>query len=243
MSYILIVGANSGVGAACVDAFIAHKQRVVGTYHVRRDRIEERLNGLPADKFLARQLDVTDADAVQSLVEILQEEMGPPTAVVVTASYNVPALWNSDPLELESEEFMRCFNVEVCGLHNVVRFWMRHMSVGNFVAFSSASAIHGDPDTFVYNVSKLGVTAYVRMFAKRYGDRARLNCIAPDSLATDWLTTWPVSKKEKSEFRVLKAGSRRLGDPSEAAALAVFLTSHNSSFINGQTIIFDGGAG
>lgn len=244
MATVLIIGGNSGVGAACIDAFANKGWQVVATYHQRRQRLDKRLETASGGTVSIHHLDVVNPTEVQSLRDQVHREGDDLEAIVHVASYNQPNLWNRPALEVSVDELMQCFQVEICGLHNVVAAFVPVMKPrAAIVTFSSASALHGDPDTFAYNVSKSAICTYTRMLAKEYGDHLRINCIAPDSLRTDWLTEWDVTSEQEAQFRVVRSGSRRIGEPSEAADLALWLCSSEASYVNGQTMTLDGGAG
>jgi 3-oxoacyl-[acyl-carrier protein] reductase len=240
----VVIGANSGIGAACVTAFRNSGWNVVATFHRRRDRLDDLLREATGHALVAMHVRVEDPQTIQSLREHLLAADQRIDALVVTASYNEPRLWNLDPLAVTADDLRAAFETEVIGLHNAVVELRPAMADGaRIVAFSSASALHGDVDTFVYNVAKVGVASYVRMLAKRYGTDFRANCIAPDSIATDWLHDWNVSDEEMAGFRVLRGGLRRIGAAEEIASVVMFLCSGASDFMNGQTIVLDGGAG
>lgn len=244
MAAALIIGANSGVGSACAQLFVRNNWHVTATYHCRSDRIDALRSNLPRELLKVVQLDVLNENGFVRLHDTLPPEFKDPTALVFNASFADPTLWNAMPLAISDRTLQTSFAIEVAALHNVLRALVdtdpaRPLST---VVFSSASAIHGDPDTFAFNVAKYALVAYVRMLASKYGDRLRINCIAPDSIATDWLTTWSVTDAELDSFRVMRSGSRRLGSPEEVAELVLFLCGPGAAFLNGQTIMLDGGA-
>jgi len=243
-SLALVLGANSGIGAACVELFAARGWSVIAGFHEHRDRLDALVRRSTHNWITVLPVDVTNTHALASLHDYCHQRAMALDAVVVTASYNDPRLWNLAPFDARVDDLVECFRVEIGGLHNTLRTLHPLISAGGaVVAFSSASALHGDDDTFVYNVSKVGVTAYVRMIAKHYGSSLRVNCIAPDSISTDWLSDWHITPQELADFRVNRAGAKRIGTPAEAAALVFFLCTADSSFISGQTITLDGGAG
>ncbi len=240
----LVLGANSGIGAACVNEFVAHNWSVIAGFHKRHHRIEALARESPPGCVTTMSVDVTDTATLASLNDHCVSHAIHLDAIIVAASYNEARLWNLPPLDATIADLLSCFTVEVGGLHNTLRLLRSLLTEGAaVVAFSSASALHGDDDTFVYNLSKTAVASYVRMVAKHYGSHIRLNCIAPDSISTDWLTEWDITPQELEHFRVKRAGARRIGDAQEVAALAFYLCSPQASFLNGQTITLDGGAG
>lgn len=240
LSSVLVIGSNSGIGAACVQTFLANGWNVHGTFH----EASERAAALASERYALTQLDVTDIERVTALPSELDVGILPLDAVVYNASFSEPGLWNQPPLDISPKALAHAFSVEVCGLHRVLQAVHPILAPGcSIVTFSSASVAHGDSDTFTYNLAKSAVATYTHMFARYYGQTFRINCVAPDSIATDWLTSWPVSDQESAEFRVLQSGARRMGRPDEAANCVYFLCTSDSSYLSGKVITLDGGAG
>jgi 3-oxoacyl-[acyl-carrier protein] reductase len=77
-----------------------------------------------------------------------------------------------------------------------------------------------------------------RMLAKMLAPKTRVNCMAFGSFETTWVE-W-LEKEQVASYRAaIPLG--RFGKPIEAAKLALFLASDDSSFITGQVIVVDGG--
>lgn len=237
---VLITGSNSGVGSACVRRFLADGWRVIATFHKRVDRIAELRSDLHLEMHA---LDVAEALECKTLADRLTDAGVVLNALIVVSSYNEPPLWNVDPLRVTTGSLLASFAVEVAGLHNLlVSLTPLFVEGAAVVTFSSASAHHGDPDTFCFNLSKVAVSAYTRMLAKTTS-AFRINALALDSVVSDWLSEWDISTEQLQNFRVMKAGAKRLGRPEEVASLAAFLCSDDASYLSGQTLILDGGAG
>ena len=77
-----------------------------------------------------------------------------------------------------------------------------------------------------------------RMLAKMLAPKVRVNCMAFGSMETAWVD-WLTARQARSHRAAIPLG--RFGKPSEAASLALFLASDESSFITGQVVALDGG--
>src|SRR5205085_5236008 len=110
---------------------------------------------------------------------------------------------------------------------------MQHGAVVN------VSSVHGHqttPNVLPYAASKGGTEAFTRGLSLEYPPtQARFNCVAPGAVDTPMLWNNPNVKsgKEKVEGEI--------GKPEELAAAICFLASEDASFINGTTLIVDGG--
>ena len=81
--------------------------------------------------------------------------------------------------------------------------------------------------------------------ALRYGDKVRINAIAPGDFLTEQnrslLTTQDGSFTERAQKFVNNTPYSRLGNPQELEGALIFLLSDASGFVSGETIFVDGG--
>ena len=112
---------------------------------------------------------------------------------------------------------------------------------GKIINISSAAGILGEQGFLPYSVSKAGVMMLTRVLAYEWSKyHITVNAIAPGVIAGGMNA--PILNKE-----ILVSGLtqqvplQRLGKPEEIVKIALFLASEESSYINGTTIIADGG--
>ena len=112
---------------------------------------------------------------------------------------------------------------------------------GSIIIISSIAAIKGSPMLGAYNISKAADVMIVKNIAAEFGHKnIRANSIAPGLIKTDF------AKGLWENPDILKAvlhtnPMKRIGDPDEIAGAAIMLSSKAGNYINGQTIVIDGG--
>lgn len=119
-------------------------------------------------------------------------------------------------------------------------------SIINIASLSSKVAL---TRVLGYTVAKSGIVGYTKWMATelalRYGDKVRVNAIAPGVFLTEQnralVTTPEGGYTERGEKFIRNTPYARLGDPSELEGTIVFLLSDASNFITGETIYVDGG--
>ena len=91
------------------------------------------------------------------------------------------------------------------------------------------------------HASKAAADGLTRSLAAEWARHGiQVNCLAPGYMNTDIPRAAMADPKTRERF-LSKVPARRLGEPEEAAALAVYLASPASDFMTGQTVYLDGG--
>jgi NAD(P)-dependent dehydrogenase (short-subunit alcohol dehydrogenase family) len=101
------------------------------------------------------------------------------------------------------------------------------------------------PGTAAYAATKAALRAIVRVAAAELaGRKVRVNAISPGPIETPIFGKTGLPPQAIADFKKGAAGRvalGRLGTADEVASVAVFLASHESSFISGSEIAVDGG--
>ncbi len=110
---------------------------------------------------------------------------------------------------------------------------------GRVVNVSSIAGLMGNPGQANYAAAKAGLLGFTKSVAKEYAARGvTVNAVAPGFIESDMTAKLP----EKVRQEYLKAiPAARFGRAAEVAKLVAFLASDDASYINGQTIVIDGG--
>lgn len=156
---------------------------------------------------------------------------------------------------LDLHEFDLAMNLNVrAGLASVIEAVpiMRNCGGGSVLFTSSTSGVIGSPFSPLYSVAKWGVIGLARSLAKRYGpDGIRFNVVCPGTTDTpmlDVLVSRPdeddTKGKDLNELKRIRSSGNPLGRaarPEEVANAALFLLSHEASYVNGAALMVDGG--
>jgi NAD(P)-dependent dehydrogenase (short-subunit alcohol dehydrogenase family) len=154
-------------------------------------------------------------------------------------------------LELDEENWELVMNVNLKSIFNTSRAvipWMLKQGGGSILNTSSIASVRaGNPQTFIYSVSKAAVNQLTRCMAIEFADKGiRVNCILPGmmdsptiyhSLPRFYGGDIEKMRKDRDE----KIPMKRMGEPWDIARAALFLVSDDASYITGQLIGVDGG--
>jgi NAD(P)-dependent dehydrogenase (short-subunit alcohol dehydrogenase family) len=113
---------------------------------------------------------------------------------------------------------------------------------GAIINVASTRALQSEPNTEAYAASKGGVVALTHALALSLGPAIRVNCISPGWIdVSEWKKP---SKRKAAALRDVDHAQHpvgRVGNPLDIGKLALFLLSHDASFITGQNFVADGG--
>jgi NAD(P)-dependent dehydrogenase (short-subunit alcohol dehydrogenase family) len=112
--------------------------------------------------------------------------------------------------------------------------------VANGGKAGSGAAFAGEKTRVAYAVAKAGVAALARHVASRWGQQGiRANVVSPGMVMSAALKR-TISPEEMDRF-LKDTCSTRLGEPADIAAMVAMLMSEDGAWINGQTLVVDGG--
>jgi NAD(P)-dependent dehydrogenase (short-subunit alcohol dehydrogenase family) len=112
---------------------------------------------------------------------------------------------------------------------------------GSIILMSSIAGLRGNSRLGLYGMTKAALSQLARDLAVEWGPHAvRVNAIAPGLIRTAWADA-VLHDPEATSRRMQQTPLRRIGEPWEVAALALFLAGPGSAFITGQTLVIDGG--
>ena len=147
--------------------------------------------------------------------------------------------------DIPSDAFDKVMNNNIKANHiltNLVTPQMIERKDGVIIIISSVGGTIGSNLIGTYNISKAADIQMVKNIAVEYGHHnIRANTVAPGLIRTDFARgLWenPVIHEQYTKTHPM----RRIGEPEEVAGAVIMLASNAGKYINGQTIIVDGGA-
>jgi 3-oxoacyl-[acyl-carrier protein] reductase len=178
---------------------------------------------------------------VQNMMDLTMKEFGRIDVLVNLAGYPAQGEWNKTLFELTADDFFKPLNVDLFGSFLCAKAAAPHMirqKKGVIVNVSSTPALAGHDRGFAFTVAKAGIIGLTKALAFELAPFVRVNTVALGNIETAW--TLELNKGELSAARQENL-VKRFGSKEEIARTLVFLCSDDSSFLNGQTLVLDGG--
>lgn len=240
---VVVTGGARGIGRAICRLFSTKNYDILFSYSRSMESAQELVKQLePACHIEALQVDVSKPDDVRGLFEFCQAKFGTLDVVINCASHSSKSGWNVNPPEIDWIEWQKTIDIDLKGtmLCSHSAYEMMRERGGKIINFSSSAALYGDAPTYFYTAAKTAIVGITRTMARIFAPTVQVNCIAPGSIATDWIESWKLTPAELEEIS-RESPSGRIGKPEEVAELAAFLASPECTYMTGQTMIIDGG--
>src|SRR6202451_3373567 len=231
----VITGGSSGLALASAKLFVEE-----GAYVFITGRKQEQLD--EAVKLIGRNAtgvrgDAANLDDLDRLFDTVKREKGKIDVLFASAGKGEAAKLE----EITEQHFDAGFDLIVRGtLFTVQKALPLLNDGGSIIMIGSVASVKGFPGFGVYAASKAALRSFARTWLNELkGRKIRVNVLGPGPIATP-MQEQVLTKEAKQMFESLIPRGT-MGQPEEIAAVALFLASDDSSFVNGVELNVDGG--
>ncbi|MSO78797.1 MAG: SDR family oxidoreductase, partial [Acidimicrobiia bacterium] len=235
----LVTGASKGIGLAIADAYAAAGANVMLSSR-KQDALDKAAATITGPGEVSTfAANAGDPDAAAACVAATVERLGSLDILVNNAATNTHL---GPAIEIDLPRFDKNFQVNLRGAfvwtQEAWRKGMRERG-GSVINVVSIGGLRHDSGIGIYNVTKAALIHLTKVLAAELAPGVRVNAIAPGLVKTDFARAlWEPAEDLVSATMPLK----RLGEPDDIAAAALFLASDLASWITGETLVVDGGA-
>ncbi len=246
----LVTGGASGIGLAIAEAFVMHGGRVlVGSRTVEKvhDAVDK-LNRLETPRLhdetepvaAGVALDVEDEKSVDHAVKKAIDVFGGLHVAVNSAGI----MHKVDTFDLEPDKMNQLYNIHVTGALRVAKaagHVFREQHGGQVINICSISSFVDLTGVTAYAAAKNALLGLTRSLANEWAKYGiRCNGIAPGFIPTD-INRQMIEGTDRGRRILEHTPMARFGTADEIAGAAVYLASPAGKFVNGHTIVVDGG--
>ena len=241
MTVALVTGAGSGIGQATAR-LLADRGAQVVVADVDGDAAATTATAIGAGA-AAIAVDVADAAAVETMVAFAVERFGGLDWACNIAGISPPA---RPFVEHSAEEWQRTIDVNLTGvffcLQHEIRQMLEQGRGGAIVNMSSGAGAVPAPGQPQYTAAKHGVLGLTKQAAQEYaGNGIRVNAVLPGQTETGPMRAYLDALPDGGEKMLRRLPMRRMAQPVEIARAVVWLCSDEASYVNGDSLVVDGG--
>jgi NAD(P)-dependent dehydrogenase (short-subunit alcohol dehydrogenase family) len=253
---IVVTGGTGILGESFVNciARMGGKVAILGRNQAVAEQRAAQINS-SGGSALAVIADVLDIDGLDAAKKAILEEYGQIDGLVNAAGGNLPGAvidHNQDIFNLDMNAFNQVLSLNLQGSIHATQIFgpeIAKAAHGSIVNISSMTSQRAITKVMGYSIAKAALDAYTRWFAvelaNRYGDKIRMNAIAPGFFITEQnrklLTNEDQSYTERGNLVIRQTPFKRFGEPQELEGALVWLLSDASKFVTGTVINVDGG--
>jgi glucose 1-dehydrogenase len=239
----VVTGSSLGIGRAIALAFAAEGAAVAVDYRSHPDQAEQIVDQVKGfgGKAISVHADVSNPEDVKSLIQNAVEEFGRLDVMVNNAGVHEKMPFLETPLDV----WNRVITVNLTGAWLGCQEAAKQMvSQGDAGRIINVSSIHEDlpmPTNSPYCAAKGGLRMLTRTIAVELAAHdITVNNIAPGAIDTPMDAPLKENPNQMQEL-LSEIPLRRMGQPEEVAALAVYLASDAAAYVTGSTFVIDGG--
>ena len=241
---IVVTGASSGMGKAIVERF-AHEGANIITVARRKERLEElaeSLNDTPG-RIIPFVGDVSREETMNKAIDLAVKEFGRLDILV----NNAGIMDDMSPIgDVKNEKIEQIFAVNVYGpmysMRKAVQVFLEQGDGGNIINVASLGGMRTLAGA-VYGASKAAVISLTKNTAYMYMPNGiRCNAIAPGGIQTEISASMGMPNLNGYDrVKQVMATAPAIGTAEQIASAALFLASEDSSYVNGDILLVDGG--
>lgn len=244
---VIVTGGTKGIGLGCVQAIGRRGGTVVFCCpHEEEGRAREsalREDGINAEWFAC---DVRSEEQVKAIIEHTVEKHSRLDAIINNVGWHPPAV---DVDDITTEQFESLLRLNVTSTFWGCKYAVPHLrkSQGSIVNIASKVGKVGQAKAVSYVTTKaaqIGMTLALATDLAPQG--VRVNVVCPAGVRTPMMEEWAGTLDNPEEALAKEDGNHALGRMAtieEIGNVCAFLVSDDASFVTGQTICPDGGAG
>tara|TARA_B100000282_G_C31638933_1_gene447494 strand:+ start:86 stop:829 length:744 start_codon:yes stop_codon:yes gene_type:complete len=238
----VITGCNRGIGLSILNKFAKEGYEIICCNRTIDNNFKQHCKLLEKEfkiKIYLYKINFEDLNETKSISKDILANHKNINTLVNNAGYLKQSIFEM----IRYEDLKKTFDINLFNqlifTQNLIKI-LKKTENSNIIFISSTSGFESNIGRSVYSMSKISLISITKNLSQelsRY--KIRVNCVAPGMISTDMM--FDNTPKNIIEENLKRVPLNRLGTPDEISNVVFFLSSDNSSYINGQTLRVDGG--
>ena len=238
----VVTGCNRGIGYKILEVFSSNSAKIFACTRKITNEFESNINELKKkynNEIIPVAFDLDNEQEIKEAANHIISSNNSIDILVNNAATIHTAIFQMTSTKKLKEIFETNFFSQSIFTQYILKSMIKQKK-GNIVGISSSSAIDGNEGRSAYAATKAAMIAQAKTMSRELGIyNIRVNTIAPGLTNTDMMIN--NTPKDIIDDVASRISLKRVGEPEEVANVALFLSSHLSSYITGQVIRVDGG--
>jgi len=233
---IIVTGASGGIGNSIIKKLYEAGANILasGTKIEKLENLKQQFEKIKIINF-----DISQTKKIEEFIDNATNELGGNLDCIIN---NAGITQDNLAIRMSLDEWQKVININLTSTFLMSKFAIKKMlknKSGKIVNITSVVGHTGNLGQSNYTASKAGIIAMSKSLAIEYAKKnININCISPGFIKT--AMTDKIDEKFK-EIIISKIPSARLGEADDIANAVLFLSSNQSSYINGETLHVNGG--
>jgi len=239
----IVTGSNKGIGKSVISIFAKNGAEVIACARKKNSEFENYCLDLSSKyntKIHNVFFDLNDIDEIKNAVSKIKSLTNNVNILVNNAGIIQTSLFQMTKIEDLKKIFDVNFFSTFLFSQYIVKMMIKNKSQSSIVNIASSAALEANIGRGAYASSKSALITLSNVMSKELSNfNIRVNSIAPGLTNTDMMK---MSTEEKFLKQTIDRTSlKRIAEPEEIAQAVLFLSSDQSSYVNGQVLRVDGG--
>lgn len=248
---VLVSAASTGIGRATAEMFLAEGCNVAicSSNERKLEKASSEIREKFSDNIFYTKCDINNLEEIESTIDFVESKFGHIDILVNNCGGPTPGYFD----DLNDEAWVNAFDQVLMSTVRFSRLVLPNMKKnkwGRIVNITSISVKQPVDNLLLSNSLRSAVTAFAKSLSNQIGsDNITVNNVAPgltltgrlDELAELRAKEEGITKEEMLKKMANDVPLKRLASPEEIASTVIYLSSEIGGYINGQTIVVDGG--
>jgi len=230
-----ITGVSNGIGKALLELMIKENKKVIVLVREKKKIFKYRKK-----IFKIFEGNVNDTKIIDSVFKFCKKNKIHLKSIINNAGERQRKSF----LKIKKKDLLQIFETNFFSIFYIIQKYVEYLIKfnikGSVVNVSSIVGKLGFSELSGYGSSKSALSGLTRCLTAEFGERIRFNSVNPGFTKTSFYKKFKKNKK-LFNWTLSRKPMKRWGEPNEIANLIYFLSSDNSSYINGEEINIDGG--